>query len=68
MLCKHTDEAKDVTNGGHKYNKQVDQEEEAESNGDVSGPVERLVRKKDLKQGPANLQVHDMKVESCHFF
>lgn len=56
MLDKHTNEAKDVTDGGDEYNKKVDQEEETKGNADVSKPVERLVSEEKLKQGPADLQ------------
>ena len=57
FLCEHTNDAKDVADGRHKYNEQVHQEDETECNGNVPGPVERLVREQDLKQGPANLQI-----------
>lgn len=51
-----TYEAKDVADGRHKDDKQIDQENEAKRNADVNHPAEWLVREKDLEQGPADLQ------------
>lgn len=51
-----TYEAKDVADGRHKDNEQINQENETNRNADVNNPTERLVREKDLKQSPADLQ------------
>lgn len=48
-MSTHTDEAKNVTDGGHEDDEQVDQEDETECNGDVSGPAERLVGEQGLE-------------------
>lgn len=53
---KHTNESKDVADGGHKDNQQVDHKQETKCNADVHRPVERLVRVEHLQQGPADLQ------------
>lgn len=50
-----TYEAKDVADGRHKDDQQVDQENETASDADVNGPTEGLVGEEDLKQGPADL-------------
>lgn len=51
-----TYEAKDVADGRHKDNEQINHENETKRNADVNNPTERLVREKDLKQSPADLQ------------
>lgn len=56
MLCKHTNNAKDVTDGGHQDNKKIDHDQETKGNANVSNPVERLVSEEDLKHGLADLQ------------
>lgn len=54
-----TDEAEDVADGGHKDDQQIDKEDETKRDADVHDPAERLVREKDLKQGPADLRQED---------
>lgn len=51
-----TYQAKDVADGGHTDDEQIDQGDETKRDGDVYGPAERLVGEKDLKHGPADLQ------------
>lgn len=50
-----TNDAEDVSDGGHKDDQQIDHEDETNRDADVYQPAERLVREKDLQQGPANL-------------
>lgn len=68
LLCKHTNEAKDVADGGHKDNEQVHQEEETKCNADVYDPAESLVREQDLEQSPADLQREGRKELGCCAF
>lgn len=67
-LSKRTDEAKDVADGGHEDDQQVDQEDEAESNADVHDPAERLVGEEDLEHSPADLRREGRKEkgDECH--
>lgn len=51
-----TYEAKDVADGGHKDDEQIDHEDETKCDADVNHPAERLLREKDLQQSPADLQ------------
>lgn len=62
-----TDEAKDVSDGGHEDNEQVDEEDETKCNADVDDPAERLVREQDLQQGPADLQRDGGKEGESHW-
>lgn len=50
-----TDEAENVSDGRHKDDEQVDQEDERKGDDDVSGPLERFVREQYLLHGPADL-------------
>lgn len=47
-------DAKYVSDVGNKDDKQVDNEEETYSDGDVTDPVERFLWEKELKQGSTN--------------
>lgn len=51
-----TYEAKDVSDGRHEDDEQVDQEDETKCDADVNCPAERLLWEKDLQQSPADLQ------------
>lgn len=53
---KLTYEAKDVADGGHEDDEQIDQEDETKRDADVNSPAERLLGEKDLQQSPADLQ------------
>lgn len=63
---KHTDESKDVADGGHEDNEQVDQEDETKRDAAVYVPAERLFREEDLEQSPADLQRERRKEGDCH--
>lgn len=64
---QHTDEAKDVTDGGHEDNEQVDEEDETKRNADVHHPAEGLVREQDLEQSPADLQREEEREEEAYY-
>lgn len=53
---KLTYEAKDVADGGHEDDEQIDQEDETKCDADVNSPAERLLGEKDLQQSPADLR------------
>lgn len=51
-----TNDAKDVSDVGHKDDKHVDHEEETQGDGDVACPVEGFRWEQELENGSANLE------------